>query len=433
MSGDETYTGSAACANAARRRSATRPRVRRDGTLGRMAGTYTREAAAERAGVEASFVDHLLDLGVLSRGPDGFSVGDVRRIQLAESLEGAGIPLDAVGASIRQGKLSLDFLDADAYERFAALSDETFRQASERTGVPLELVMLIREALGMAPPEPDDRLREDELAILPVIQVQVEQGFRAASIERLLRVQGNSTRRAAEQEAAWWYAEVIEPAYAAGKSLDEMGDPDFSDRISPLMDQAFLAMYHAQQSRNWTANIIEGFEQVMDRAGIHSRLERVPAICFLDISGYTRLTQEYGDDRSAEVAGTLARLVQRSSVQHGGKPIKWLGDGVMFHFDRPGMGVRAALEMVDTLPAAGLPPVHVGLAAGPVLFQEGDYFGQTVNLSARIADYARAGEVLVNQAVADAGDADGITFDDIGQVELKGVQGTTHLLRASRA
>jgi class 3 adenylate cyclase len=74
----------------------------------------------------------------------------------------------------------------------------------------------------------------------------------------------------------------------------------------------------------------------------------------------------------------------------------------MFYFRDPGAGVRAALEMVDGLAAAGLPPAHVGLDAGPVLFQEGDYFGQTVNLTARIADYARQGEVLVSQAAAEA-------------------------------
>jgi adenylate cyclase len=395
-----------------------------------VATAYTREDAAERAGVAPSFVDRLVELGVVAPRAARFSESDVRRIGLAESLEGAGIPLDAVGTAIRQGAVSLDFLDAQAYERFSALSDQTFREASARTRVPLELAMLVREALGMAAPNPDDRVREAELEILPVIQMQVEERFRATSIERLLRVQGNSTRLAAEQEAAWWYAEVIEPAYESGKSLDEMGRPEFADRITPLMDRAFLAMYHAQQARTWTSNIITGFEQLLDRAGIHSKLERVPAICFLDISGYTRLTQEFGDDRSAEVAGTLARLVQRSSVRHGGKPIKWLGDGVMFHFERPALGVRAALEMVEALPAAGLPPVHVGLAAGPVLFQEGDYFGQTVNLSARIADYARAGEVLVNEAVAHASGEDGVAFDDIGPVELKGVQGTTHLLRA---
>jgi adenylate cyclase len=102
----------------------------------------------------------------------------------------------------------------------------------------------------------------------------------------------------------------------------------------------------------------------------------------------------------------------------------------MFYFADPGPAVRAALEMVDGLANAGLPPAHVGLHAGPVLFQEGDYFGQTVNLSARIADFARAGEVLVSQVAADASRRDGLVFDDIGQVELKGVSGTVHLLRA---
>ena len=89
--------------------------------------------------------------------------------------------------------------------------------------------------------------------------------------------------------------------------------------------------------------------------------------------------------------------------------------------------------MVDGLADAGLPPAHVGLHTGPVLFQEGDYFGQTVNLTARIADYARAGEVLVTQAVADASRDDGVAFADIGPVELKGVSGTVHLLRADLA
>jgi adenylate cyclase len=243
-------------------------------------------------------------------------------------------------------------------------------------------------------------------------------------------VQGDGTRRITEQEGAWWISEVIEPAIAAGTGVDEMASPEFADRISPLAEQTVLAMYHAQQARAWTANIIDGFEAQLEKEGIHSRLERLPAICFLDITGYTRLTQERGDDAAADLAGTLARLVQRSSVQYGGKPIKWLGDGVMFYFPDPGPGVRAALAMVDRLADAGLPPAHVGLNAGPVLFQEGDYFGQTVNLSSRIADYARPGEVLVTQTVADASQESGVSFQGIGQIELKGVSGTVPLLRA---
>ena len=392
---------------------------------------YSRENAAERVGVEPSYLVRLVDLGILAPvDPDRFSPGDVRRALMANSLEGAGIPLEGVAAGIQSGALSLSFLDAASYERFAALAAETFQQVADRTGIPLELLMVVREAIGMAQPSPDDRLREDEMAIVPFVELQLAEGFRAPAIVRLLCVQGDGTRRITEQEGAWWNSEVIEPAMAAGNGPEEIANADLADRIAPLSEQALLAMYHAQQARAWTANIIEAFEVMMAKAGIHSRLERQPAICFLDISGYTRLTQERGDDAAADLSTTVARLVQRSSVQHGGKPIKWLGDGVMFYFGDPGPGVRAALEMVDGLAAAGLPPAHVGLHAGPVLFQEGDYFGQTVNLSARIADYARQGEVLVSQAVADASNETGITFGDIGPVELKGVSGTVHLLRA---
>jgi class 3 adenylate cyclase len=395
---------------------------------------YSREAAAERVGVEPSYLGRLVDLGILSpEGPDRFSPGDVRRVLMTKSLEDAGIPLEGLAAGIQSGALSFSFLDAASYERFAALGSETFRQVSSRTRIPLELLMVVREAIGMAQPSPDDRLREDEMAIVPFVELQLAEGFRPPAIERLLRVQGDGTRRITEQEGAWWNSEVIAPAMAAGKGPEEIGNEDLADRLAPLSEQAVLAMYHAQQARAWTANIIEGFEMQLAKAAIHTRLERLPAICFLDISGYTRLTQERGDDAAADLSSTVARLVQRSSVQHGGKPIKWLGDGVMFYFGDPGPCVRAALEMVDGLAAAGLPPAHVGLHAGPVLFQEGDYFGQTVNLSARIADYARQGEVLVSQAVADASQETGITFGDIGPVELKGVSGTVHLLRAHLA
>ena len=105
--------------------------------------------------------------------------------------------------------------------------------------------------------------------------------------------------------------------------------------------------------------------------------------------------------------------------------MKWLGDGVMLDFEEPGNAVLAALDMVEGVATHALPPAHVGIHAGPVVFQEGDYFGRTVNIAARIAEYARPGEVLVTQEVVDAAD-DGtsVKFTEIGPVELKGVPGT---------
>ena len=93
----------------------------------------------------------------------------------------------------------------------------------------------------------------------------------------------------------------------------------------------------------------------------------------------------------------------------------------------------AELEMVEGAQEAKLPPAHVGIHAGPVLFQEGDYFGRTVNTASRIADYARRGEVLVTDDVVAATDVEGVTFESIGPVELKGLTETIPLHIAHRA
>jgi adenylate cyclase len=112
--------------------------------------------------------------------------------------------------------------------------------------------------------------------------------------------------------------------------------------------------------------------------------------------------------------------------------VKWLGDGVMVHFPDPAPGVLAALDMVDGVASSGLPPAHVGLHAGPVLSQAGDYFGETVNLASRIAEHARPGEVLVSQEVVDASADAGAIFTQIGPVELKGISGSVQLYAAHR-
>src|SRR5439155_6985276 len=113
--------------------------------------------------------------------------------------------------------------------------------------------------------------------------------------------------------------------------------------------------------------------------------------CFLDLSGYTRLTEERGDEAAAEMAATLGGLVQRSAQPHGGRPVKWLGDGVMLYFTHPDGALVSALELADHVPAAGLPPAHTGIDAGPVILQDGDYFGRTVKTAARTASPAGPG------------------------------------------
>jgi adenylate cyclase len=398
-------------------------------------GEHSREEVARRAGVDPTSVDRLVELGILKPSAgDTFSSGDVRRARWVQSLERAGVPLEGMAAAVRDGTLSFTFLDVAAFDRFASVSDTTFQQLSDRTGIPLELLIIVREAIGFGRPRPEDLVRDDELAVVPVIELQLSSGFRPLVIERWLRACGDSLRRITETETDWYQTEVVQRFLEAGMTESEMleAQADLGSRIAPLTEQALIAIYHGQQEHAWSKSFVENVESVLERAGLHSRLHRPPAVCFLDITGYTRLTEERGDEAAADLAATLAALVRRSSQEHAGQPVKWLGDGVMFYFPHPGRSVMAALDMVDGVESHGLPPAHVGIHAGPVVFQEGDYFGRTVNIAARIAEYARPSEVLVSQEVVDASDGAPVTFTEVGPVELKGVSGTLRLHTARR-
>jgi adenylate cyclase len=396
---------------------------------------YTRQEVAQRAGVDPDYVDRLVELGILTPAAgEAFSPGDALRARWLRSLEQAGVPLHGVAAAIRDGSLSFSFLDVGAYDRFAGLSGTTFQQLSAQTGIPLELLMVVREAVGFAEPRPEDTLHHNELSVVPLIQLQLAKGFRPVVIERWLRVYGDSLRRIAETEAAWWNSEVEMALLASGMTEAEMlvAQADLGSQMTPLIDQALLAIYHGQQEHAWSQVFVEHVEGALEAAGLYRRLDRPPAMCFLDLTGYTRLTEERGDAAAAELAARLAGLVRRSSLEHRGTPVKWLGDGVMFYFREPAAAVPAALDMVEVVGRQGLPPAHVGIHAGPVIFQEGDYFGRTVNLAARIAEYARPSEVLVSQEVVDAADGGPVSFTEIGPVELKGVSGPLRLYTARR-
>ena len=395
---------------------------------------FARSEAAARSGVTGDYLDNLVELGLVTPDEqDQFTEGGLRRVMVTKALDQAGIPLDGLASLLRDGAY-LDFIESAGNDAFAPLSERSFAEVSANTGVPVELLSAIREAAGGLPARADERIREDELAVVPLAEMHLREGFRPIVIERTLRVFGDSLRRMAEAESEWWRSEVQDRMLAEGKTYSDINDfaRDVAPALSRVSDQAVLALYHAQQRQTWSVNIIAGFANALMQAGLHTRQEHPPAMCFLDITGYTRLTQEQGDSAAAALAERVGRLVQRAAVARGGRAVKWLGDGVMLFFPEPGGGVLAALDIVEQVAEAGLPPAHVGLHAGPVLFQEGDYYGQTVNIAARIGEYARPAEVLVSQAVVDVVDDEAVQFRQIGAIELKGVGDVISLHQAFR-
>src|SRR5262245_23103529 len=384
----------------------------------------SQEQVEQRAGVEPGYVKRLVDAGLLTPTADGgFTDGDARRARIFQGLERAGLSLETLAEAVDRGALDFAYLDRHVYDRFAGLSASTFREISERDGIPLERLLILREAIGFAQADPDDPMREDELRVVPLLRVQVSMGFDLDVIERWLRVYGDALRRITETETEWWRTQITQPQLEAGMSEVEKQDlvAGWGDRYDALLDEALLAMYHGNQEHNWTENLVEEIESALERAGLRERLLITPAICFLDIAGFTGMVEQEGDEAAADLAVRLEPLVTRPAERHGGKVVKWLGDGVMLHFLSAEGAVSAALEMRGAVVDAGLPPAHIGIHTGPVVFQGGDYFGRTVNIAARIMGQAQAGQVLVSDDVVASLDADRFVCEPIGAVELKGV------------
>ena len=393
---------------------------------------------ADLAGVTEAEVQRLVDLGILvARDGDGpFLEADAQRIRLVTACEQAGLPTAGIAAAIRDGRLSFGFLEAAPYRRWAVRSGRTYRQVSQEAGVPVELLGGFLEAIGFVRMAPDGLIREDELEIVPLLQLGLATGILdQVWSTRLGRGYAEGLRLLAGVEKDVWRARFMAPLLEAGadQQTARKRAAKLSGDFLPVVDRALLAAYRRQQELSWIEDLVEEIEVALEETGVLGRPERVPAMCFLDLVGYTRLTEEHGDQVAAELAETLAVLVNRSSREHGGVPVKWLGDGVMVHYREPAGAVLAALQMVEECPQAGLPPAHVGVAAGPVVVQGGDYFGRTVNLAARIAAYASASRVLVSERVVQRTPPQGVTFVEQGQVQLEGIARPVRLLEARRA
>lgn len=398
----------------------------------RVVTDFSRREAARRAGIEQDTLDELVELDVVEPGKgDRFGEGAVRRLGLVASLLAGGIPASAIAEEIRAGRFALDFLDNPSFGTFTAVSGVSFEEVAAERHIPVEVLLAIRESIGSAVATPGVLMLDVELQIVPMIEALLASGYTPDAVERLVRVLGDSLRRYVLAGAESFRRYVIEPlgAAASGPEIGAAAEAA-SERVSGPIEDALVAMYRAQLRNAYTSNIVQGITAQIAASGNVGSQERSPAMCFLDITGFTRLTSERGDTAAADLADVLGRLVTRVSVEHGGRPVKWLGDGVMFHFREPGLGVIAALTMADEVPRAGLPPAHVGLHAGPVVFQDGDYYGSTVNLASRIADYARPGEVLVSRQVVDATSDAQVEFTALGEIELKGAPGPIELFVA---
>jgi adenylate cyclase len=378
-------------------------------------------------------VRRLENLGILEPADeDGrHPPSDVHVVRLMAAFEDAGISLEDVARGIRTGGLSFPM---GLFMPEPVGLPETYERLAATLGREPDLVRRLSRELGL-PPHADDRLRAEDAEHLALILTTLDLAD-DEELSRFTRLYGGTVQRLVTSglqffdRAVRQHVATFDLPDAEKDALVYRKAAGYTELVQRLV--SWLQRRHREHAvLEYLVGVAEGF---MEERGITPRQPRQPpAIAFLDLTGYTRLAEERGDEAAAELASDLASVVQDTATTHGGRPVKWLGDGVMFHFNDPGGAIRSGLELVEETERATSMPARIGINAGAVIVQEGDYFGRTVNVAARIADYARPHEVLVSdEAKKSAGVAD-VDFELVGDVPLKGVAKAVRLHRALRS
>ena len=150
---------------------------------------------------------------------------------------------------------------------------------------------------------------------------------------------------------------------------------------------------------------------------------------FSDLVGFTALAAERGDDHAAEVAIEFYERVRRLIADHRAEEVKTIGDALMLRCDDPGLAIRLGLRIVRDLEAvAGFPPVRVGMHSGSAVTRAGDWYGNTVNVAARLCAAAGGGEVLVSEETCEA--AGRLPHVDLDDRRLHGLKNVTEPVAA---
>jgi class 3 adenylate cyclase len=144
---------------------------------------------------------------------------------------------------------------------------------------------------------------------------------------------------------------------------------------------------------------------------------------FADLVGYTAFTERAGDEAAADVAIAFQAAATHVAFELGCEVVKRLGDAVMIHGSDAARVITLALRLTREMADEGwCPPLRVGVHSGSAVQRDGDWYGATVNIAARLADAAVAGEILMSVETRDLVSAStGLTIDDRGPRSFKNV------------
>jgi adenylate cyclase len=393
--------------------------------------TFTLKEAAEQVGVSPSTLKRWADAGLIPelRGSSTWTPAAVSHARIVARLRERGHSLEQIRRAGKQGRLAYAYIEALFADQRA---EYTLRDASSETGLEPGLIERFWTSIGLPAAELES-LSEDEVEALRYAASVLGAGFPVVAFLQLCRVYGQALSQIADAEVRLFHIYVHEPLMREGVPGLQMAEEmenlarDLLPIASPLMDfmhRRFLQHFIEQ-------DVVGHMETELEEASGEGDLGRVrTAIAFADLAGYTRFTEEAGDEEALSLVERFVEGVS-NTLPEDARVVKTIGDEVMVVGHDIGALVDWAVGFVGQFEER--PEPRIGIHWGTSLYRDGDYFGREVNLASRVVARARGGEVLVTDAVVEAvRGSSHLRFEGIGEVKLKGFDEPRRLCRATR-
>ncbi len=379
--------------------------------------------AARRAGVTPATLRRWAKAGLIPQYEGHWTLAAAAHARIVGRLRERGHSLEEIRRASEGGVLAFAYVE----DLFPPVEPAyTLEEVAEETGLEIALIERVWAAVGFNT-QSLERLTEEDLQMLRYIAAVLSAGFPLVAFLQLVRVYGQAISQVADAEVRLFHLYVHEPLMRDGVPGLEMAEEmeelarELLPLASPMMDhvhQRFLQHFVEQ-------DVIGHMEADVDEDTLELGRLRV-AIAFADLAGYTRLTEEEGEEQAL---GAVERFVDavENTLPDDARVVKTIGDEVMVVGSDPAALTDWAVGFQTLIEERPLP--RVGIHYGETLYRDGDYYGREVNLAARVAARAAGGEVLVTRPVVDNAGPH-LEFEPIGEVRLKGFREPTELFLA---
>jgi adenylate cyclase len=397
------------------------------GSSGADAPELTLAQVAARVGVTPATVRRWLARGLVPGFDGHWTPTALAYVRVVARLRARGHSLEDIKRASDRGQLAIGPIEnllSGAEPR------HSLKDAVRSSGLDVELIKRIYATMGLNLMA-GEGVSDEDLQMIEIAASVLNAGFPLPAFLQLMRVYGQVIAQIADAEVRLIHLYVHEPLMRAGVPSVEIAEEmeGLAREVFPFA-APFMNYLHGRLLAQFVEqDMIGHMESDMGDGALQEGRLRV-AIAFADLAGYARLTVERGDEAAVGAVERFARAVAET-LPVDARVIKTLGDEVMVIGSDPGALTAWAVGLQGTV-APGEPPPRIGLHYGEVLYRDGDYFGREVNQAARVVARAGGGEVLVTRPVVEmAAGVEGVEFNRIGEVRLKGFSEATELFTAS--